>query len=88
MLILTRKSGEGIRIGDSVTLRVIEIRGNQVRLGVDAPKNVSVHREEVYELIRQQNTLAARSSPVTSEELTRLWIEQQERGDRDDGSDN
>jgi carbon storage regulator len=77
MLILTRKSGEGIRIGDSITLRIVEIRGNQVRLGVEAPKNVSVHREEIYEMIRQQNTLAAKSSPASAEELTNLWFHQQ-----------
>lgn len=78
MLILTRKSGEGIRIGDSVTIRVIEIRGNQVRLGVEAPKNISVHREEIYELILEQNTLSAQSSPVDPEELTNIWKNQQE----------
>jgi carbon storage regulator len=79
MLILTRKSGEGIRIGDSITLRIIEIRGNQVRLGVEAPKNISVHREEIYELIREQNTMAANSSPISSEELTSLWKARQQK---------
>ena len=79
MLILTRKSGEGVRIGDAITLKIIEIRGNQVRLGVDAPKNISVHREEIYELIRQQNELAARSSPDSAEVLTSIWNSQQER---------
>jgi carbon storage regulator len=78
MLILTRKSGEGIRIGDSITLKIIEIRGNQVRLGVEAPKNVSVHREEIYEQIRQQNELAADSSPVSSDMLTTLWRDHRE----------
>jgi len=73
MLILTRKSGEGIRIGDSITLKIIEIRGNQVRLGVDAPKNVSVHREEIYDLIRDQNAMAAQSIPDNPEILTSLW---------------
>lgn len=77
MLILTRKSGEGIRIGDSITIRIIEIRGNQVRLGVDAPKNISVHRDEIYDLILEQNTLAAQSSPVDPEELTNIWKNQQ-----------
>lgn len=77
MLILTRKSGEGIRIGDSITIKVIEVRGNQVRLGVEAPKNISVHREEIYELIREQNTLAAQSSPASPEELTVIWKNQQ-----------
>lgn len=77
MLILTRKSGEGIRIGDSITLRIIEVRGNQVRLGIEAPKNVSVHREEIYEAIREQNMAAAQSSPASPEELTNLWKHQQ-----------
>lgn len=73
MLILTRKSGEGIRIGDSITLKIIEIRGNQVRVGVEAPRNVSVHREEIYELIQTQNESAAEASPESAEILANLW---------------
>lgn len=79
MLILTRKSGEGIRIGDSITIKVIEIRGNQVRLGVEAPKNIMVHRDEIYTLIRQENELAAQSSPSTVDVLTTIW--QQHKGE-------
>ena len=60
MLILTRKSGEGIRIGDNITLKVIEIRGNQVRLGIDAPRSVQVHRKEVYDAIKRENADASR----------------------------
>jgi carbon storage regulator len=75
-LILTRKSGEGIRIGDSITLKVIEIRGNQVRIGVEAPRNVSVHREEIYDQIREENRLAALSSPTSPELLAELWQDQ------------
>jgi carbon storage regulator len=48
MLILTRKVGEVIRIGDTITIRVLEVRGSQVRLGVDAPPDVRIFREEVY----------------------------------------
>lgn len=81
MLILTRKSGEGIRIGDSITLKIIEIRGNQVRLGIDAPKNVSVHREEIYDLIRHQNEMAAQSIPEDPEILASLWKTQSESVD-------
>jgi carbon storage regulator len=73
MLILTRKTGEAIRIGDSITLRIIELRGNQVRIGIEAPRNISVHREEVYDLIQQQNQAAACSSPRTPDELTSIW---------------
>lgn len=63
MLILTRKLGEGIRIGDDTVIKVVEIRGGQVRLGITAPRVVPVHREEVYQMIRQQNELAAQSAP-------------------------
>jgi carbon storage regulator len=48
MLILTRKLGESLRIGDNVTITVLGVNGNQVRLGIDAPKSVEVHREEVF----------------------------------------
>jgi carbon storage regulator len=48
MLVLTRKIGERIRIGDTVTVRVLEVRGSQVRLGVEAPADVRIYREEIY----------------------------------------
>ena len=54
MLILTRRVGETIVIGDDVTFTVLAIRGNQVRLGITAPQNVSVHREEIYNRIQQE----------------------------------
>ena len=73
MLILTRKLGEGIRIGDDVILKIVEIRGGQVRLGIAAPKAVPVHREEVYEMIRRQNEQAAQTAPKTLEGITSLW---------------
>ena len=54
MLILTRRVGESLMIGDEVTVTVLEVKGNQVRLGVNAPKDVSVHREEIYEKINSE----------------------------------
>lgn len=54
MLVLSRKKDEKIIIGDQITVMVIEIRGDKVRLGIDAPKEVSVHRQEVYEAIRRE----------------------------------
>lgn len=54
MLILTRRVGETLVIGDDVTVTVLSVRGNQVRIGVNAPKNVTVHREEIYQRIQQE----------------------------------
>ena len=54
MLILTRRVGETLIIGDDVRVTVLGVRGHQVRIGVDAPKDVSVHREEIYQRIRQE----------------------------------
>ncbi len=54
MLILTRRVGESLMIGDDINVTVLSIRGNQVRIGVNAPKDVSVHREEIYERIRHE----------------------------------
>ena len=58
MLILTRKVGEVIRIGDAVTIRVLEVRGSQVRLGVDAPSDVRIFREEVYRAMQDEQAAA------------------------------
>ena len=55
MLVLSRKKDEKIVIGDSITLMVIEIRGDKVRLGIDAPRDVTVHREEIYEAIKRES---------------------------------
>ena len=56
MLILTRREGESVLIGDEVTITVLRVKGNQVRLGVNAPKNVSVQREEISERVRADVT--------------------------------
>lgn len=54
MLVLSRKRDEEIRIGDDIVLTIVDIRGDKVRLGIEAPSNVSVHREEVYDAIQRE----------------------------------
>ena len=64
MLILSRKINEKIMIGDDISVSIIEIRGDQVRLGVDAPKTVKVFRQEVFDAIKAENKAAAQSVPI------------------------
>jgi len=59
MLILTRKLGEKINIGDDITITLVEIKGTQVKLGIEAPKHIEIHRQEVYERIREENLNAS-----------------------------
>ena len=54
MLILTRRVGETVVIGDNITVAIIGVKGNQIRIGINAPKDVTVHREEIYERIRHE----------------------------------
>lgn len=61
MLVLTRKLGESIAIDDHIKIVVVQIKGKQVRLGIEAPKETKIHREEVYQAIQDQNTQASQS---------------------------
>lgn len=58
MLILTRRIGETLMIGNDVSITVLDVKGGQVRLGIDAPKEVAVHREEIYYRIQQEKTVS------------------------------
>lgn len=59
MLILTRRVGESVMIGDEVTITVLSVKGNQVRVGVNAPRHIAVHREEIYERLKRERRLSA-----------------------------
>jgi carbon storage regulator len=64
MLILTRRIGESIIIGDNITITILGVKGNQVRVGVSAPKEVSVHREEIFRRIQQEQTTNIGEPPL------------------------
>ncbi|MGB7567650.1 MAG: carbon storage regulator CsrA [Chitinivibrionales bacterium] len=59
MLVLTRKLGESIRIGDTITVKIVDLDSRHVKLGIEAPKNISVNREEIYERIQKENKAAS-----------------------------
>ena len=63
MLILTRREGESVKIGDGITITVLDVKGNQVRLGIEAPKDVAVHREEIHARIRREGLASGSTEP-------------------------
>jgi len=67
MLVLSRQRDESIIIGDNVVVTVVDVRGDKVKLGIEAPKEISVHRQEVYDAIRRENQQAAKLKPKDAE---------------------
>ena len=79
MLVLTRKSGESVAIGDDITIKVIEIQGGQVRLGIEAPHSTPVHREEVLARIKAEMKRAAESGAAVGEMAKNFKTRNEER---------
>ena len=73
MLILTRKFGENIRIGDKIKIIILDVKGGQVKLGIDAPANITVHREEIYERIREENRRASGISAKALRDVAHIF---------------
>jgi carbon storage regulator len=69
MLILTRKLGESITIGDDIKITFLDIKGKQIRIGIEAPPNIAVHREEIYTLIKEQNIQAVEAASISKDAL-------------------
>lgn len=76
MLILTRKLGEGLFIGDDIRITVVEVRGKQIRLGIEAPAHVVVLREEIYRRIQEQNLQAAGIEDVDLKKIVQFWCKE------------
>jgi carbon storage regulator len=73
MLVLTRKIGESVTIGDNIKVSVMDIKGRQVRLGIEAPPSMTIHREEIYAKIQEENQRAAMMESVNMEKLARIF---------------
>lgn len=71
MLVLSRSEGESVMIGSDIVVTVLEVRGDVVRIGIDAPREVKVHREEVYRALEEANREAAGTNPAAEAELTK-----------------
>jgi carbon storage regulator len=69
MLVLTRKSDESIKLGDDITVKIVEIKGNSVRLGIEAPDHLRIYRKELYDKIQSENIL---SSSLPVDEFTKI----------------
>ena len=69
MLVLTRKSNESIKLGDDITIKIVEIKGNSVRLGIEAPDGLRIYRKELYEKIKEENF---RSSNLFMDEFAKI----------------
>jgi len=72
MLVLTRKVGESIAIDDDIRIVVVQVKGKQVRLGIEAPKETKIHREEVYLAIKEQNKIATEADPEELKNVTKM----------------
>jgi len=73
MLVLTRKAGESVTIGDNIKITIIEIKGRQVRIGIEAPRDMTIHREEIYAKIHEENQRAAFLKAVNMEKLAGIF---------------
>ncbi|RIL09740.1 MAG: carbon storage regulator [Proteobacteria bacterium] len=90
MLILTRKPGESLYIGDNIKITIVELKGHQIRVGIDAPPELRIYREEIYLQILEENKKAAEApqgADVGLEHLTAAWSERRAKGPKAAGGE-
>ncbi|MBD3322069.1 MAG: carbon storage regulator CsrA [Chitinivibrionales bacterium] len=78
MLVLTRKMGESIRIGDNIVVKVVDLDGRHVKLGIDAPRNIAVNREEIYERIQKENKAASEAQDAKLKDVAGILRKKKE----------
>jgi carbon storage regulator len=78
MLVLSRKPNESIIIGNNIEVKVVEVRGEQVKLGITAPRDIPVHRKEIFDSIQEQNKNAAQTNPSNLDKLSSLFKKKKE----------
>ena len=79
MLVLTRKVGEQIKIGDEIVVSVVEVDRGSVRLGIDAPRHISILRQEVYDRIQEQNLQSSRGASEDVQRAARFWLQKRKK---------
>ena len=82
MLVLSRKPNESIMIGDEVEIKIVEVKGDYVKLGITAPKSIPVHRKEIFEAIQRENIEAAQSQVEDIDALSNLFDEKKDSSDK------
>jgi carbon storage regulator len=79
MLVLTRKLGESIRIGDNITIKIVDLDGRHVKLGIEAPRTVAINREEIYERIQHENRAASSIKDQSLENIANVFRKNEEQ---------
>ncbi len=73
MLILTRRPGESIHLGDNIKITILSVKGKQIKIGLDVPEDLPVYRDELYRKVQEQNRMAAKTSDQDLLAVTQLW---------------
>ena len=87
MLVLSRKTNESIMIGDNVEIKIVEVKGEYVKLGITAPRSIAVHRKEIYEAIKRENEQAAQTKHVDEQKVEEKLKEMKEKEKDKDNKD-